>query len=322
MERVCKSCFVKKPVSEFYKKRDSFESSCKKCKYKNAKRYSLNCEVCNNEFTSTKKHQKFCSISCRSTSREKLVIRKCGYCKETFKRTPSTSNVVTAYCSIECRNKHLSYRVKGENNPNWKGKTSIIECECCGKPFEYKDYFNSENKYCSQKCKSIHQMVILKGKNNPNFKNRTGYIKCDCCNKDIERPMHNIELRKNNYCSLKCKYKHTGLLYSGPNNPNYTNGLSHNYRARYRIVEGYGEWKKSVMERDSFTCQLCGCSKGGNLHAHHLDGYNWAEEKRTDVDNGITLCSSCHINFHKTYGNGNNTKKQFEEYKNNFKTLA
>ena len=47
---------------------------------------------------------------------------------------------------------------------------------------------------------------------------------------------------------------------------------------------------------------------------HHLDGYNWCIEKRTDETNGITLCSNCHKNFYSIYGKGNNTKEQFEEW--------
>ena len=50
------------------------------------------------------------------------------------------------------------------------------------------------------------------------------------------------------------------------------------------------------------------------LEVHHLDGYDWCVEKRTDDTNGITLCETCHKNFHSLYGRGNNTKEQFEEW--------
>ena len=49
---------------------------------------------------------------------------------------------------------------------------------------------------------------------------------------------------------------------------------------------------------------------------------NFAEfkDERLDLDNGITLCKSCHNStiegsFHNTYGTCHNTKEQFEEYK-------
>lgn len=50
------------------------------------------------------------------------------------------------------------------------------------------------------------------------------------------------------------------------------------------------------------------------MNVHHLDGFNWCIEKRTNVDNGVTLCKRCHLNFHSIYGSGNNTRGQFEEY--------
>jgi len=49
------------------------------------------------------------------------------------------------------------------------------------------------------------------------------------------------------------------------------------------------------------------------LNAHHLNGYEHFPSSRLDVNNGITLCVPCHKLFHKTYGNRNNTKEQFEE---------
>lgn len=38
------------------------------------------------------------------------------------------------------------------------------------------------------------------------------------------------------------------------------------------------------------------------------------KKKRTDVDNGITICRAIHYLFHNIYGRHNNTKEQFEEF--------
>ena len=69
----------------------------------------------------------------------------------------------------------------------------------------------------------------------------------------------------------------------------------------------------NVFKRDNYTCRCCGKDTHNNV-SHHLDGYNWCIEKRLDVDNGVTLCESCHKEFHSIYGYGNNTKEQFEEW--------
>ena len=50
------------------------------------------------------------------------------------------------------------------------------------------------------------------------------------------------------------------------------------------------------------------------MSVHHLDGYNWCKEKRTDINNGIVLSKEIHDEFHSLYGRGNNTLDQFIEY--------
>jgi len=106
-----------------------------------------------------------------------------------------------------------------------------------------------------------------------------------------------------------------GIRRFGKNNPNYNLDKSDDEREQGRYIEGYEIWRKAVYKRDNYTCQCCRDSKGGNLNAHHLDGYNWCKEKRVDVNNGVTLCVDCHKEFHYIYNFGNNTYRQFEEFK-------
>lgn len=60
----------------------------------------------------------------------------------------------------------------------------------------------------------------------------------------------------------------------------------------------YRQWRKSVFERDNYTCQVCGVS-GGELNAHHIKPFSVYPDLRFDVSNGLTLCKQCHINVHK-----------------------
>ena len=71
-------------------------------------------------------------------------------------------------------------------------------------------------------------------------------------------------------------------------------------------------WSSKVKKRDNKKCVVCGNSK--NLNAHHLNGYHWDIENRNNIDNGVTLCETCHHGFHDIYGWGGNTKEQFEEF--------
>lgn len=107
----------------------------------------------------------------------------------------------------------------------------------------------------------------------------------------------------------------------GTENPNYNPNKTDEERENGRIIPGYKEWVQSVYEKDGYTCQCCGDDRGGNLNAHHLDGYNWCKERRTDISNGITLCEKCHMQFHSIYGLRNNTAAQFVEFKEKYFTM-
>lgn len=138
-------------------------------------------------------------------------------------------------------------------------------------------------------------------------------VVCDYCGKhkmvnyaDYFRCNHNGKY----YCH-PCVFK---ALYSGENSVHYDHTKSDEERNDDRSQPEYNEFVKKVFSRDNYTCQCCGKKSQNDIEAHHLDGYNWCKEKRTDDTNGITLCKNCHQNFHNIYGRGNNTKEQFEEW--------
>lgn len=117
-----------------------------------------------------------------------------------------------------------------------------------------------------------------------------------------------------NFCKgYRCSNcKRVRLL--GKNNPNYNTSLTETERQELgRYEEQYKAFRKAVFKRDK-QCVLCGSKK--NKVVHHLDGYSKYPEKRTDTDNAVTLCESCHKKFHSFYGYGNNTKKQFDDFIN------
>ena len=101
--------------------------------------------------------------------------------------------------------------------------------------------------------------------------------------------------------------------HDGENNYNWKGGYE-NERSKFRKSFAGKNFVKQVLKRDNYACQICGSKI--RIVAHHKDGYNWCIEKRADIDNGVTLCEECHKQFHKEYGNGNNTKEQFEEFYN------
>jgi len=64
----------------------------------------------------------------------------------------------------------------------------------------------------------------------------------------------------------------------------------------------YIQWVGIVKHRDGHTCKRCNSTK--QLQAHHIEPVSKYPELVVDVDNGITLCHSCHKEFHSRYGDG------------------
>ena len=123
--------------------------------------------------------------------------------------------------------------------------------------------------------------------------------------KDYIKQLHNGKI----YC-CKCA---NAILNSGENHWHWNFNKTDKEREIQRCYPEYTEFVKKVLTRDGYTCQCCN-KHYSYMFVHHLDGYDWCEEKRTDETNGITLCENCHDNFHSIYGRGNNTKEQFEEW--------
>jgi hypothetical protein len=54
----------------------------------------------------------------------------------------------------------------------------------------------------------------------------------------------------------------------------------------------HDNWSKKVRERDGNKCTRCSATE--NLHAHHVIPWKDNIELRFDINNGLTLCGSCH----------------------------
>jgi hypothetical protein len=78
---------------------------------------------------------------------------------------------------------------------------------------------------------------------------------------------------------------------------NYKGGITPENKA-IRNSKKMSYWRCDVFARDKFTCQKC-FKIGGELNAHHIKYFSEYPELRFDVNNGITLCKSCHIEIHK-----------------------
>lgn len=55
----------------------------------------------------------------------------------------------------------------------------------------------------------------------------------------------------------------------------------------------YKNWRTAVFRRDDYRCQICN-ERGGRLQADHIVPWCESVELRYSIENGRTLCVSCH----------------------------
>lgn len=128
------------------------------------------------------------------------------------------------------------------------------------------------------------------GKNSPHWKG--GLPNCTNC----ERKLTNYK-RITQLCT-KCFNKQN---FQKENNPNWKGGISVITKTERQLAmetTDYKDWRKSVFERDDYTCIDCG-NKNCKLNAHHIKSWLEYPNNRYDIDNGATLCIDCHKRVHK-----------------------
>jgi 5-methylcytosine-specific restriction endonuclease McrA len=75
----------------------------------------------------------------------------------------------------------------------------------------------------------------------------------------------------------------------------------------------YRVWRAEVIRGDS-RCAIC--SGLVNREAHHLNHASYFPLERFDVANGITLCKSCHRQFHTNFKTSTREKCTLEDFLN------
>ena len=158
-----------------------------------------------------------------------------------------------------------------------------IACLTCGTVFEVwpASVARGDGKYCSRKCsdegrRKLPMMII-----------------CIGCSKSFE---NRDSQRSKRFCSKRCytdwqkgKNAHPNIV--GRRGTKPRTALL-NRREKHGCVEDI-EWRKSVFERDNYTCQHCH-QRGKRLQAHHIKPFKRYPELRLDINNGLTLCVDCH----------------------------
>jgi hypothetical protein len=169
-------------------------------------------------------------------------------------------------------------------------------CENCKKEFWVHNYRENEAKYCCHSCygeskkgKSPWNKGIkwpeMMGKNNPAKR------------PEVREKIRLSQLGKNNSMYGKRESK------AG----NWKNGATLKNQG-IRMTADYKIWREKVFKRDDYTCRECGYNSNYDeifipLMAHHIFSVAKLRDNNLyhhifNIDNGITLCKSCHDVIH------------------------
>lgn len=203
--------------------------------------------------------------------------RDCEWCGGAYSRHPSFGLVQWAksrFCSRQCRGESI----KGiKTGPKLEIRIGVnLPCKQCGKMFYVAPWeINAKRRFCSQSCS--YKGRVLKGafeKGHPDLVPK-------------EARGHSTETRR------KISETQRNNPRRGADSHNWKGGT---YKTERQAAMGrweYQEWRRSVFERDNFTCQSCQ-ERGGALQADHVKPWSRFPDLRYDVSNGRTMCVECH----------------------------
>lgn len=143
-----------------------------------------------------------------------------------------------------------------------------------------------------------------KGAKNPNF----GKSTWNKGKKEVQIPSLDTRLKmsaahRGNKSRLGLKHsletrKRMSVSRGGAKHWHWRGGLTtmnHSIRNSFE----YRLWRAAVFLRDNYTCLWCG-TRGGRIEADHIQRFTDAPDLRFAIDNGRTLCHSCHKLRHKS----------------------
>jgi endogenous inhibitor of DNA gyrase (YacG/DUF329 family) len=150
-------------------------------------------------------------------------------------------------------------------------------CRKCNKEYEVKNYRAFTSSYCSNKCKRSVQF------------NGSSWNKGKKLTKEHKNKLRLAKIGTHRSEETKQKISN---YFRGEKHPRWKGGITP-INSRIRKTREYVLWRKSVFERDNFTCIFCG-QRGGKLNADHIKPFSLFPELRFAIDNGRTLCIDCH----------------------------
>ena len=235
--------------------------------------YKESCIKCGEPYLTIKCRQsEFCGVSCANKGKKMSKEQK-----------KLISIAKTGKKHTEVTKKLLSKLQRGSKNNNYKSGVSNLGLTAYD---GYKDTLGLYEEIRKQEGTEILEVKCT----------YCGQWFAPTCNSVTSRlaAINNLNRGENRlYCSENCKQAcPTYGMHK------YPKGFKH---VTSREVSTY--LRQMVLERDNWTCQICGkTSKEAQLHCHHMDPATQNPMFQNDMDSCITLCKGCHKMVHKQHG--------------------
>jgi len=182
-------------------------------------------------------------------------------------------------------------------------------CEVCGRAFCVPPS-RANQRTCSYECRSEIMPERTKTHNEriAHALKRGALFDCQVCGQSFWRRPHAIKRGQNKFCSRRCcsawmrgRPTYSGVVLYGPQNPNWRGGVTAR-NALIRKNREFRQWRAAVFARDDWTCQRCGARAQAGLCVriapHHIKPFATFPKLRFELDNGVTLCNTCHHFVH------------------------
>lgn len=239
------------------------------------------------------------------------LTKACRNCAKPFPVKPSHYDK-KSYCSRQCMAEDYRSRLTGAENPNHRG-AGWRACRRCGKQFKS---YDTQRKYCSHRCSylprqpqqptlpfRVPRLCRSCGKPSPHRRfckdcsprgKRKFIFSCVTCGAQFAG--HKYKGMERRFCSRACYAPAVAARQKGERSHLWQGGKT-NAATLLRGSAEYKAWRKAVFARDDWTCQLCH-QRGKKLAAHHIIEFAKRRDLALIVENGITLCWSCHHSIH------------------------
>lgn len=254
--------------------------------------------------------------------------KSCGCLQRESRRTSGTKNAIDLTGMVFGR-----LTVVSKYGPSNGGLMWNCICEC-GNTCVVRGYKLRTGHTCSCGClrseaaksklmdlsgKRFGRWTVLRKSGGPDSwrSSSTKWLcRCDC---GTEREVYSTDLRAGSSTSCGCfrisiankrKINETRRRIKSEDWSGFAFETNPAYLRRSLI---YKQWRDSVLDRDCWSCQKCK-EQATHPKVHHINSFADFPDQRLDINNGITLCTKCHIEFHHIYGTHHNTRNQFDKW--------